>query len=129
MAEMRNTAQVSLESFQTFNVINLVVPNLPFQPMLGTNTDERILASLRIPFPYANNTAVDGSVASIEQPMMGDLLWNSDDSRSYLKITTDQELYDLDIEARLIRRDGGMEVMKLPNQGQFQVKVRFLQVQ
>ena len=44
MAEMRNTAQVSLESFQTFNVINLVVPNLPFQPMLGTNTDERILA-------------------------------------------------------------------------------------
>lgn len=128
-AYMRNRQQVSLESFQTFNVINLVVPNLPFQPMLGTETDERILASLRIPFPYANGTAVDGSVSGITQPMMGDLLWNSDDSRSYLKITTDQELYDLDIEARLIRRDGSMEVMKLPYQGQFQVKVRFLQVQ
>ena len=60
---------------------------------------------------------------------MGDLLWNSDDSRSYLKITTDQELYDVDVEARLLRRDGTMEKLRLPYQGQFQVKLRFLEVQ
>ena len=128
-AMMRNNQKVSIESFQTFNVINLVVPNLPFQPMLGTNTDERILASLRIPFPYNTGNSADGSVKQMEAPMMGDLLWNSDDSRSYLKITTDQELYDVDVEARLLRRDGSMEKLRLPYQGQFQVKLRFLEVQ
>ena len=128
-AMMRNNQTVSIESFQTFNVINLVVPNLPFQPMLGTDTDERILASLRIPFPYNTGNSSDGEVKEMSGPMMGDLLWNSDDSRSYLKITTDQELYDVDVEARLLRRDGSMEKLRLPYQGQFQVKLRFLEVQ
>ena len=126
---MRNNQKVSVESFQTFNVINLVIPNLPFQPMIGTDTDERILASLRIPFPYNTGNTISGAISNMSAPMMGDLLWNSDDSRSYLKITTDQELYDVDVEARLIRRDGSMEKLKLPFQGQFQVKLRFLEVQ
>ena len=128
-AVMRNTQQVSVESFGTFCEINIVVPNLPFQPMLGSQTDSRILASLRIPFTYGTSNNRQGAVTSTESDYYGDLLYNSDSSRSYLKITTDQQLYDCDVEARLIRRDGGMEVLYLPYKGQFEIKLRFLQTQ
>ncbi len=124
-----NDAQISVESWSTFSEIILVVPNLPFQAMLGTQTDNRILCSLRIPFEYGTANGGDGNVTSTEFPYYGDLLFNSDSSRSYLKVTTNQELFDLDIEARLIRRDGSMEVMSIPKDGQFQVKVRLLQTQ
>ncbi len=124
-----NTQEVSVESWGTFSEINLVIPNLPFMPMLGSNTDQRILCSLRIPFEYGTANGPTGQVTSTEFPYYGDLLYNSDSSRSYLKITTDQQLYDCDVEARLIRRDGSYEVMTLPYKGQFQVKLRFLQTQ
>ena len=126
---MTNTQQVSIESFGTFSAINIVVPNLPFQPMLGTASDDRILASLRIPFEFGTDNATSGEVSTTTFSYYGDLLFNSDSSRSYLRITTDQQLYDCDVEARLIRRDGGMEVLYLPAQGQFQIKLRFLQTQ
>jgi len=126
---MGNTQQVSVESFGTFSGINIVVPNLPFQPMLGTASDDRILASLRLPFEYGTDNNNTGSVYSTDFSYYGDLLFNSDSSRSYLRITTDQQLYDCDVEARLIRRDGGMEVLYLPYKGQFEIKLRFLQTQ
>ena len=97
--------------------------------MLGSATDNRILASLRIPFDYSTSNDGSGDVSNTEFSYYGDLLYNSDSSRSYLKITTDQQLYDCDVEARLIKRDGQMEVMKIPKNGQFQVKLRFLQTQ
>ena len=124
-----NTQQVSVESFGTFSAINIVIPNLPFQPMLGTSSDERILASLRIPFEYGTTNDKSGAVTSTNFSYYGDLLFNSDSSRSYLKITTDQQLYDCDVEIRLIARDGTMEIMQLPYLGQFQIKLRFLQTQ
>ena len=97
--------------------------------MLGSETDSRILASLRIPFTYGTSNDRKGAVTSTESDYYGDLLYNSDSSRSYLKITTDQQLYDVDVEARLIRRDGTMEVFQIPPTGQFQIKLRFLQTQ
>jgi hypothetical protein len=124
-----NTQEVSVESWGTFSQINIVIPNLPFQPMLGSDTDQRILASLRIPFQYGTSNGPTGQVTSTEFPYYGDLLYNSDSSRSYLKITTDQQLYDVDVECRLIRRDGSFEIMTLPYKGQFQIKLRFLQTQ
>ena len=128
-AIMRNDQTVSIESYGTFCEINIVIPNLPFQPMLGSQTDSRILASLRIPFTYGTSNNRTGSVNTTESDYYGDLLFNSDSSRSYLKITTDQQLYDVDVEARLIRRDGTMEVFQIPPTGQFQIKLRFLQTQ
>ena len=128
-AIMRNDQQVSIESYGTFCEINIVIPNLPFQPMLGSQTDSRILASLRIPFTYGTSNDRKGAVTTTESDYYGDLLYNSDSSRSYLKITTDQQLYDVDVEARLIRRDGSMEVFQIPPTGQFQIKLRFLQTQ
>ena len=124
-----NTQQVSIESFGTFSGINIVIPNLPFQPMLGTASDDRILASLRLPFEYGTDNKTSGIVGETDFSYYGDLLFNSDSSRSYLRITTDQQLYDCDVEARLIRRDGGMEVLYLPFMGQFEIKLRFLQTQ
>ena len=124
-----NDAQVSVESWGTFAGINLVIPNIPFQSMLGGESDSRILASLRLPFEYNTNNQRDGQVASTGFSYYGDLLFNSDSSRSYLRITTDQQLFDCDVEARLIRRDGTMEVMQIPYKGQFQVKLRLLQTQ
>ena len=126
---MGNTQQVSVESFGTFSGINIVIPNLPFQPMLGTASDDRILASLRLPFQYGTENKSSGVVNMTDFSYYGDLLFNSDSSRSYLRITTDQQLYDCDVEARLIRRDGGMEVLYLPYKGQFEIKLRFLQTQ
>ena len=128
-ATMHNTQQVSVESFGTFSGINIVIPNLPFQPMLGTASDDRILASLRLPFEYGTDNKLEGTVSATDFSYYGDLLFNSDSSRSYLRITTDQQLYDCDVEARLIRRDGGMEVLYLPYKGQFEIKLRFLQTQ
>ena len=126
---MGNTQQVSVESFGTFSGINIVIPNLPFQPMLGTASDDRILASLRLPFQYGTENKASGAVNMTDFSYYGDLLFNSDSSRSYLRITTDQQLYDCDVEARLIRRDGGMEVLYIPYKGQFEIKLRFLQTQ
>ena len=126
---MGNTQQVSVESFGTYSGINIVIPNLPFQPMLGTASDDRILASLRLPFQYGTENTGSGAVSMTDFSYYGDLLFNSDSSRSYLRITTDQQLYDCDVEARLIRRDGGMEVLSLPYKGQFEIKLRFLQTQ
>ena len=126
---MGNTQQVSVESFGTYSGINIVIPNLPFQPMLGTQSDDRILASLRLPFQYGTENSKSGVVSMTDFSYYGDLLFNSDSSRSYLRITTDQQLYDCDVEARLIRRDGGMDVLYLPGQGQFEIKLRFLQTQ
>ena len=128
-AIMGNTQQVSVESFGTYSGINIVIPNLPFQPMLGTASDDRILASLRLPFEYGTDNKTSGIVNETDFSYYGDLLFNSDSSRSYLRITTDQQLYDCDVEARLIRRDGGMEVLQLPYLGQFEIKLRFLQTQ
>ena len=128
-AHIGNDAQVSVESWGTFAEINLVIPNLPFQPMLGSQTDNRILASLRLPFEYETDNSNSGQVTATSFAYYGDLLYNSDSSRSYLKITTDQQLYDLDVEARLIKRDGSMSVMQIPYKGQFQVKLRLLQTQ
>ena len=128
-AVMGNSQQVSVESFGTFSGINIVIPNLPFQPMLGTQSDDRILASLRLPFQYGTENNTSGIVNMTDFSYYGDLLFNSDSSRSYLRITTDQQLYDCDVEARLIRRDGGMEVLYLPYLGQFEIKLRFLQTQ
>ena len=128
-ARLGNTQQVSVESWSTYSQIDIVIPNLPFQPMLGSETDARILASLRLPFVYSTTNAISGHVSATGFSYYGDLLFNSDSSRSYLKITTDQQLYDCDIEARLIRRDGQMDHLTLPYKGQFQVKLRFLQTQ
>ena len=124
-----NTQQVSVESFATFSEITIVIPNLPFQPMLGTNTDERILASLRMPFTYTTANEFNGQVQSTGFAYYGDLIFNTEPSRSYLKITTDQQLYDCDCEVRLIERDGTMHVMELPYKGEFQIKLRLLQTQ
>ena len=127
--EIRNTEMVSVESFSTYSEITLVIPNLPFQSMLGTSSDERILASLRLPFENGTNNDSDGQVATTTFSYYGDLIFNTLASRSYLKVTTDQALYDCDVEVRLIRRDGQMDVMQLPYQGEFQVKIRLLQTQ
>ena len=124
-----NTQMVSVESFSTYSEITIVVPNLPFQSMLGTNSDERVLASLRLPFENGTNNNSDGGVVSTTFSYYGDLIFNTLASRSYLKVTTDQALYDCDVEVRLIRRDGEMDVMQLPFQGEFQVKLRMLQTQ
>ena len=124
-----NNSQVSVESWGTFAGINLVIPNIPFQSMLGGESDSRILASLRLPFEYGTTNMRSGQVDQTSFTYYGDLLYNSDSSRSYLRITTDQQLFDCDVEARLIRRDGSMEVMQIPYKGQFQVKLRLLQTQ
>ena len=129
MGSIRNTQQVSVESFSTFSEITIVIPNLPFQAMLGTSTDSRILASLRLPCKYSTNNDKDGKVANTSFEYYGDLIFNTESSRSYLKITTDQQLFDCDVEARLIRRDGTMDVMQLPFLGEFQVKLRLLQTE
>ena len=127
--QIRNTGQISVESWGTFSMINLVIPNIPFQSMLGGESDARILASLRLPFQYSTNNGPSGAVSETGFAYYGDLLFNSDSSRSYLRITTDQQLFDCDVEARLIRRDGSMEIMQIPYKGQFQVKLRLLQTQ
>ena len=124
-----NTQQVSIESFATFSEITIVIPNLPFQPMLGTSTDERILASLRMPFIYSTSNDEFGTVKTTGFEYYGDLIFNTEPSRSYLKITTDQQLYDCDCEVRLIERDGTMHVMELPYKGEFQIKLRLVQTQ
>ena len=129
IGQISNTGQISVESWGTFSMINLVIPNIPFQSMLGGESDARILASLRLPFEYGTANGPDGQVKTTEFDYYGDLLYNSDSSRSYLRITTDQQLFDCDVEARLIRRDGSMEVMQIPYKGQFQVKLRLLQTQ
>ena len=129
VGQIRNTGQISVESWGTFSMINLVIPNIPFQSMLGGESDARILASLRLPFQYGTANGPDGQVKTTEFDYYGDLLYNSDSSRSYLRITTDQQLFDCDVEARLIRRDGSMEIMQIPYKGQFQVKLRLLQTQ
>jgi hypothetical protein len=129
IGQIRNTGQISVESWGTFSMINLVIPNIPFQSMLGGESDARILASLRLPFQYSTNNGPSGVVVNTNFSYYGDLLFNSDSSRSYLRITTDQQLFDCDVEARLIRRDGSMEVMQIPFKGQFQVKLRLLQTQ
>ncbi len=128
-SKLGNTQQVSVESWSTYSQIDLVIPNLPFQPMLGSATDARILCSLRLPFVNETGNSGTGQVQSTSFEYYGDLLFNSDSSRSYLRITTDQQLYDVDVECRLIRRDGSMDILKLPYKGQFQVKLRFLQTQ
>ena len=128
-ARLSNTQQVSIESWSTYSQINIVIPNLPFQPMLGSDTDARILASLRLPFVNGTGNSFSGTVSNTSFEYYGDLLYNSDSSRSYLRITTDQPLYDVDVEARLIRRDGQMDILRLPYKGQFQIKLRFLQTE
>jgi hypothetical protein len=129
IGQIRNTGQISVESWGTFSMINLVIPNIPFQSMLGGESDARILASLRLPFQYSTSNGPSGAVTNTGFEYYGDLLFNSDSSRSYLRITTDQQLFDCDVEARLIRRDGSMEIMQIPYKGQFQVKLRLLQTQ
>ena len=129
VGRITNTQMVSVESFSTYSEITIVIPNLPFQSMLGTNSDERILASLRLPFENGTTNSYDGAVSSSTFAYYGDLIFNTLPSRSYLKVTTDQSLYDCDVEVRLIRRDGEMDVMQLPYQGEFQVKLRLLQTQ
>ena len=124
-----NTQCVSVESFSTYSEITIVIPNLPFQSMLGTNSDERILASLRLPFQNTTSNDSNGKVNTTGFSYYGDLIFNTLASRSYLKVTTDQQLYDCDVEVRLIRRDGEMDVMQLPYRGEFQVKLRLLQTQ
>jgi len=128
-ATLGNNARVSVESFSTYSGINLVSPNLPFQPQLGPQTDQRILCSLRLPFTYGTENAGNGQVTATSFAYYGDLLWTSDSSRTYLKLTTDASLYDLTIQARLLKRDGTMEIMKLPYKGEFNVKLRFVQTQ
>ena len=128
-ALLSNDSSLSVESISTFSGINIVSPNLPFQPQLGEQTDQRILCSLALPFEYSTTNDANGQVTATNFKYYGDLIWNTDSSRTYLKITTDQSLYDVTIQARLMKRDGSMEIMQLPYQGEFKCKLRFIQTQ
>ena len=64
VGKIGNSQMVSVESFSTYSEITIVIPNLPFQSMLGTSSDERILASLRLPFENGTANDYDGAVTN-----------------------------------------------------------------
>ena len=136
-----NSGTVSIGGFSTFASIRIVIPDgLIFSPMLSGRSDARILAELRLPSidPQCQIQSGFGPDADPIGPLMsgdtsyfGDVIWNSDSSKQYLPVTSDNPIYRLNVECRLVYRDPTIEpkVLHLGYKDIFEVKLRLLQLQ
>ena len=107
--------------------------------MLAGKTDARVLAELRLPSPDVtqirsarfdesqNQTALKMDEAVVPY---GDVIWNSSSSKQYLPVTSDNPIYRLNVECRLVPRDPTVEpkVLKLGFNDLLEVKLRLLQL-
>ena len=136
-----NSNTVSIGGFSTFASIRIVIPDgLIFSPMLSGRSDARILAELRLPSidPQCVIQSGFGPAADPIGPLMsgdtsyfGDVIWNSDASKQYLPVTSDNPIYRLNVECRLVYRDPTIEpkILHLGYKDIFEVKLRLLQLQ
>ena len=133
---------VSVGGFSTFTSIRLVIPDgIIFKSQLAGRTDARILAELRLPSQDPPSEEVSqwkydpedevGAIMSSTTNLTGDIIWNSSASKQYLPVTSDNPIYRLNCEARLVYRDPTLEpkVVKLGYKDIFEVKLRLLQLQ
>jgi hypothetical protein len=135
-----NTANVSIGGFSLFSDIRIVVPvGIIFNPMLSGRSDARVLAEMRLPF--VNSTSViqgmgpqaspEGLLMSTNSTFFGDVIWNSISSKQYLKVTSQNPIYEIRVEVRLVYRDQSIEpkVLMLGYNDIFDMKIRLLQTQ
>ena len=135
-----NDQTISVGSFATYSSIRLVIPDgLIFSPMLAGKTDARVLAELRLPSPdvtQIRSAQYDGTRTETALKMdeavvpYGDVIWNSSSSKQYLPVTSDNPIYRLNVECRLVPRDPTVEpkVLKLGFNDLLEVKLRLLQL-
>ena len=136
-----NESVVSVGGFSTFASIRIVIPDgLIFSPMLSGRSDARILAELRLPSidptcnmetGFAPGAQPLGVIMDSNTNYFGDVVWNSSASKQYLPVTSDNPIYRLNVECRLVYRDPTIEpkVLKLGYKDIFEVKLRLLQLQ
>ena len=135
-----NDATVSIGGFSMFSDIRIVVPvGVIFNPMLSGRSDARILAEMRL--PYSNTASVvqgmgpaaspEGLIMSTNSSFFGDVIWNSISSKQYLKVTSQNPIYEILCEIRLVYRDQTIEpkVLYLGYNDVFDLKLRLLQTQ
>ena len=140
-AYVGNSSVVSIGGFSTFASIRIVIPDgLIFSPMLSGRSDARILAELRLPSidpqcridaGFGPGAEEVGVLMGSDTSFFGDVVWNSSDSKQYLPVTSDNPIYRLNVECRLVYRDPTIEpkVLKLGYKDLFEVKLRMLQLQ
>ncbi len=135
-----NTANVSIGGFSLFSDIRIVVPvGIIFNPQLSGRSDSRILAEMRLPFVNTSSViqgmgpeaSPEGLLMSTTSSFFGDILWNSISSKQYLKVTSQNPIYEIRVEVRLVYRDQSIEpkVLMLGYNDIFDMKIRLLQTQ
>jgi hypothetical protein len=133
-AYIGNDNQVSVGSFSIYENIRLVATGFGFQPFIVARADQPVLCELRLPFSNSASL-VSGSGANqmtltnTSSEFYGDIIYEAPASgHQYLRLNSQQPIYDMTIEPRLIPRDPDLpqERVMLGFSDVFQVKLRFL---
>ena len=134
-AYIGNDNTVSVGSFSIYENIRLVCTGgMGFQPFIVAGAQEPVLCELRLPFSNsASLFSGDGdaqiTITETTSVFYGDIIYQAPASgHQYLRLNSQQPIYDMTIEARLIPRnpDENSEIVMLGFSDVFQVKLRFL---
>ena len=133
-AYIGNDKQVSVGSFSIYENIRLVATGFGFQPFIVARADQPVLCELRLPFSNSASLASGSGANQITlmnttSEFYGDLIYEAPASgHQYLRLNSQQPIYDMTIEPRLIPRDPDLpqERVMLGFSDVFQVKLRFL---
>ena len=129
-----NENTVSIGSYSTFENIRLVATGFGFTPFVVAGAQEPVLCELRL--PYSNQISlISGygenqlTVTDTTTALYGDLIYNAPPSgHQYLRLNSQQAIYDMDVQVRLIPRSPyePVQTVQLGYSDVFQVKLRFL---
>ena len=133
-AYLGNDNTVSVGSFSIYENIRLVATGFGFQPFIVAGAQEAVLSELRLPFSNSASLVYgEGenqiTVTDTTSVFYGDVIYQAPPSgHQYLRLNSQQPIYDMTIEARLIPRDPDQpaEIVMLGFSDVFQVKLRFV---
>ena len=133
-AYIGNDNQVSVGSFSIYENIRLVATGFGFQPFIVADADQPVLCELRLPYSNAFYMASGAganqlTITNTTVDVFGDIIYEAPASgHQYLRLNSQQPIYDMTIEPRLIPRDPSLpqERVMLGFSDVFQVKLRFV---
>jgi hypothetical protein len=133
-AFLGNDNTVSVGSFSIYENIRLVATGFGFQPFIVAGAQDPVLCELRL--PYSNQASLASgygqnqiTVTNTTTEFYGDIIYQAPASgHQYLRLNSQQPIFDMTIEPRLIPRNPSLPVERvmLGFSDVFQVKLRFL---
>jgi hypothetical protein len=128
--EILNRREISVESFSLYEGIQIVCPNLPFSPMITSQSSGmRVLSEIRLAYQYTGNSDASGRVTTTSDEFVSDFVWNANNFQ-YCQLQSVGKIYNLECRAQYVFRDTSRPpvAVYIPPKGIFTVKIRLLAV-